>query len=104
MTPRTSAPSPTTIKVLRAIAAGSRYGFDIMDVTGLPSGTVYPILGRLERNGLVSCSWEETEEWREAGRPARKYYRLTDAGKVAVAQAGLDPVDGSNALPDFTAS
>ena len=90
-------------KVLRAIAAGSRYGFDIMDATSLPSGTVYPILGRLERTGLVSSSWEESEEWRQAGRPARKYYALTDAGKVLVAEAGPDPVDGSDALPGFTA-
>ena len=43
-----------TAAVLLAIESGHRYGFDIMDVTGLPDGTVYPILRRLERLGLGS--------------------------------------------------
>jgi hypothetical protein len=47
--------------VLQALARGLRYGFEIMDLTALPSGTVYPILRRFEHGGLVSSSWEETE-------------------------------------------
>ena len=43
---------PTAL-VLHALARGFRYGFDIMDATGLPSGTIYPILRRLERDGLA---------------------------------------------------
>ena len=43
---------PTTL-VLQALACGHRYGFDVMDATGLPSGTVYPVLRRLEKEGLV---------------------------------------------------
>ena len=48
--------------VLRAIADGVRYGFDIMDRTELPSGTVYPALSRLERDGYVKSHWEDLRE------------------------------------------
>ena len=45
--------SITTVSVLQAIATGYQYGFDVIDHTGLPSGTVYPALSRLERDGYV---------------------------------------------------
>ncbi len=45
--------------ILRAVENGYQYGFDIMDVTGLPSGTVYPALRRLEDGGLVISKWEK---------------------------------------------
>ena len=45
--------SNTAIAVLQALAGGLRYGFDIIDATGLPSGTIYPALGKLEDAGLV---------------------------------------------------
>jgi PadR family transcriptional regulator PadR len=48
-----------TATVLLAIRSGHRYGFDIMDVTGLPDGTVYPILRRLERRGVLKGDWED---------------------------------------------
>jgi PadR family transcriptional regulator len=73
---------PTTL-VLSALAAGLRHGFDIIDATGLPSGTVYPILRRLEREALVSASWEDHSIAQEELRPPRRYYELTAAG-VAV--------------------
>ena len=44
---------PTTL-VLQALACGHHYGFDVMDATGLPSGTVYPLLRRLEHEGLAA--------------------------------------------------
>ena len=44
--------------VLQAVAGGDGYGFDIMDATGLPSGTVYPALRRMEAAGLVMSTWE----------------------------------------------
>ena len=46
------------VMVLDALARGSKYGFDIMDNTGLKSGTVYRALSRLEELGLVSSKWE----------------------------------------------
>lgn len=73
--------------VLEAIATGRRYGFDVMEVTGLASGTVYPALRRLERLGLVSGSWEAAALARREGRPSRRYYVLTGAGGQLVETA-----------------
>jgi PadR family transcriptional regulator, regulatory protein PadR len=70
----------TTVTVLHALASGSRHGFDIIDATGLPSGTVYPALARLERDGLVKSSWEEAAAARDEKRPPRRYYRVTAQG------------------------
>lgn len=72
---------------MRAIAGGYQYGFDIIDQTELPSGTVYPALGRLERDGLVKSSWEDEQDAHADGRPARRYYRLTAPGVKALADA-----------------
>jgi len=76
--------SMTAMAVLKAIAAGYRYGFDIMDVTGLPSGTVYPALSRLERDGLLAFSWESPDIAHDEKRPPRKYYEATKAGRDAL--------------------
>lgn len=60
------------------------YGFGLIQTTGLKSGSLYPILERLERQGWVSSAWEQVDP-AEAGRPRRRYYRLTPEG-VAGAQ------------------
>jgi PadR family transcriptional regulator, regulatory protein PadR len=73
--------------VLHAIASGVRYGFDIMDRTDLPSGTVYPALSRLERDGLVRSSWEDLEKAHGDRRPPRRYYRITPQGERVLAAA-----------------
>ena len=73
--------------ILHAVSNGYRYGFDIMDVTGLPSGTVYPALRRMERARLVLSSWEDEAAAQREGRPARKYYEITTAGEESLAQA-----------------
>ena len=73
--------------MLQAIADGFQYGFDIIDQTELPSGTVYPALGRLERDGLVKSAWENEQEAHADGRPARRYYKLTAPGVKALAEA-----------------
>jgi PadR family transcriptional regulator, regulatory protein PadR len=77
--------SATSLAVATAILGGSRYGFDIMDATYLPSGTVYPVLSRLEKSGLVQSRWEDQAVAQEDGRPARRYYRLTEDGQRALA-------------------
>lgn len=56
-----------------------RYGYDLMKASGLKSGTLYPMLARLEQEGVVVSSWEERLE-DLAGRPRRRYYRLTGEG------------------------
>jgi DNA-binding PadR family transcriptional regulator len=79
--------SYTALFVLQALAQGYRFGFDIMDATSLPSGTVYPALRRLEAMGLVESSWEEDEKARKASRPRRRNYQLTRAGREQLAEA-----------------
>ena len=73
--------------ILQALAHGYKYGFDIMDVTGLPSGTVYPALRRLEKTGFVASTWEDEATAHKDQRPARKYYKLTGTGKTALSEA-----------------
>jgi len=73
--------------ILQAVANGYKYGFDIMDITGLPSGTVYPALRRLEEAGLVFSKWEKGEVAQREQRPTRKYYQLTPDGKGALSEA-----------------
>jgi len=53
-----------------------------MEVSGLPSGTVYPVLRRLERESAVESEWESEEGAHEAGRPRRRVYHLTESGRV----------------------
>jgi PadR family transcriptional regulator PadR len=79
--------SPTTVAVLKAIAAGVRHGFDIMDATQLPSGTVYPILGRLERAALLRSHWENASIAQREKRPPRRYYEITASGVRALAMS-----------------
>jgi len=75
-----------TAAVLLAIRSGHRYGFDIMDATGLPDGTVYPILRRLERRGVLAGKWEDEESARSEQRPQRRYYQLTPVGEGSMAE------------------
>lgn len=65
-----------------------RYGLEIMRATGLPSGTLYPILTRLQEAGWLQADWEDIDP-AAAGRPARRYYQLTAEG-AAAARAELD--------------
>jgi DNA-binding PadR family transcriptional regulator len=73
--------------VLQAIANGYVYGFDVMDATGLPSGTVYPALRRMEAAGLIDSKWEPAAVAQREQRPARKYYELTKLGAAGLADA-----------------
>jgi len=75
-----------TAAVLLAIQGGHRYGFDVMDATGLPDGTVYPILRRLERRGVLEGAWENEDLARAEQRPPRRYYRLTKVGEAAMTE------------------
>jgi PadR family transcriptional regulator, regulatory protein PadR len=79
--------SLTSALILRTIGSGYRYGFDVMAVTGLPSGTVYPALRRLERDGLIKSTWEQAKDARAEQRPARKNYSLSKSGAQAVHDA-----------------
>lgn len=77
-----------TVLVLQAIELGYCYGFDIMDITGLPSGTVYPALRRLEQHALLRSKWENEDRAAAEQRPARRYYVITKSGR-AMLETGL---------------
>jgi DNA-binding PadR family transcriptional regulator len=83
----TAALSFTGLFVLQAVAQGHRFGFDIMEVTSLPSGTIYPALRRLETLQLVTSGWEKNGTARKEGRPRRRYYELTPAGREQLSEA-----------------
>src|SRR5579864_5350505 len=85
----TSAPrlSHSAALILKALSLGYCFGHDVMEVTGLPSGTVYPALRRLERDGLVESQWESDESAAAGQRPARRYYEITRPGKAAALAA-----------------
>jgi PadR family transcriptional regulator PadR len=73
--------SHTAAMILQSIHAGYIYGFSVMEMTGLPSGTVYPAMRRLERDGLIQSHWEQQAIADAEQRPLRKYYKLTRSGK-----------------------
>ena len=79
--------SLTTVAVLRAVASGHRFGLAVMRETGLPSGTVYPVLARAEDSGFVRSAWEHGDGPADVGRPRRRYYELTPQGRRAVERA-----------------
>jgi DNA-binding PadR family transcriptional regulator len=79
--------------VLRAMLADptqEMYGLQLCQEAGLPSGTIHPILARLEGLGWAESRWEDADPQHE-GRPRRRYYRLTQDGaeraRTALAQA-----------------
>ncbi len=77
--PRPLRRSPHTLLVAELFLSAPatwRYGYDISRLTGMKSGTLYPILMRLEENGLLDSRWEATE----SGRPPRHMYRLNATG------------------------
>jgi DNA-binding PadR family transcriptional regulator len=76
--------SHTAALILQALDAGFVYGFSIMEMTGLPSGTVYPAMRRLESDELIRSQWERQSIADAEQRPARKYYKLTAAGRTTL--------------------
>lgn len=76
--------SHTSAMILQAVGVGHIYGYTVMEVTGLASGTVYPALRRLEREHLIRSQWERQSIADAALRPPRKYYWLTRSGEAAL--------------------
>jgi PadR family transcriptional regulator, regulatory protein PadR len=91
---RTRSFSPAARVVLATLLdkAGSwSYGYDLAKITGIKSGTLYPLLIRLEERGLLETEWQPPAE---PGRPPRHIYRLTAAG-IEVARA--NPIERTGA-------
>ena len=61
-----------------------RYGYELMKVADLSSGTLYPLLARLTEDGWLESRWEEPDL---PGKPPRQMYRLTVSGRVQAGQA-----------------
>jgi DNA-binding PadR family transcriptional regulator len=76
--------SHTSAMILQAIGAGHIYGYTVMEVTGLASGTVYPALRRMERDQLIRSQRERQQIADTEQRPPRKYYKLTRSGEMTL--------------------
>jgi PadR family transcriptional regulator PadR len=85
-------PLERVLRVFLADVSAPRYGYDLMKAARLPSGTLYPMLARLQDEGLVAAEWEQQRE-DAAGRPPRKFYQLTGEG-VRVARLELAQAAG----------
>jgi DNA-binding PadR family transcriptional regulator len=73
--------------ILNAVSNGYSFGFDIVDATGMPGGTVYPALRRLEEAGYLTSTWEKERVAHAEARPRRKYYDVTRAGREVLSDA-----------------
>jgi PadR family transcriptional regulator PadR len=91
------------LSALLADPAHQHYGYELLKATRLKSGSLYPILERLERQGWIVGHWESPQDGVIAGRPPRRYYRLTGTGvrnaRLALSEVGggavrLDPAVG----------
>jgi PadR family transcriptional regulator PadR len=88
--------------VLALLATDERYGFDLVkalaDVDGMVTseGTIYPLLSRLRRDGLVETTWRESPTG-----PPRRYYRLTDSGRAALDGFGREWTRFRDAVDHF---
>jgi PadR family transcriptional regulator, regulatory protein PadR len=98
---------PTQL-VLRAMLehpTRERYGLELGQAAGLPSGTIHPILARLEAVGWLESSWEQVDP-HQAGRPRRRYYQLTPDGaeqaRAALARAYTPPAAVARLRPGLT--
>lgn len=102
--------TPQTIAVLHVLVNNPdtpRYGLAIAREAGLKTGTLHPILARLEQAGWLNSHWEEPAEHEDQGRPRRRYYQLSGLGATAapraIAQAEAQArADNSPALPPLT--
>ncbi len=86
--------------ILHAVASGRQFGFDIMEATGLTSGTVYPALERLEARGFLKSKWEDEAAAHQEGRPARRNFALTASGATAL-KAALERYKALRSIPGF---
>ena len=67
-----TAPLERVFRVFLDDPAALRYGYDLMKAAGLPSGTLYPLLARLQARGLVASAWETPHQ--DGERPRRYYH------------------------------
>jgi PadR family transcriptional regulator, regulatory protein PadR len=86
-TPRMTLQVQLVLREMLREPAKPRYGLDLCADTGLPSGTIYPIMARLERLEWVKSDWEDPDAHITEGRPRRRYYQLTREGAECATEA-----------------
>jgi PadR family transcriptional regulator, regulatory protein PadR len=88
--PKMTIPVQLVLRSMLAEPTREMYGLQVCQAAGLPSGTIHPILARLEGLGWLESRWEDATP-QEEGRPRRRYYKLTEDGaelaRIAMAQA-----------------
>lgn len=88
--PRMTLPTQFVLRALLGNPAREMYGLQICAAAGLPSGTIHPILARLEAAGWLESRREDADPG-QSGRPRRRYYRLSQDGaeqaRTALARA-----------------
>ncbi|MCX4657300.1 helix-turn-helix transcriptional regulator [Streptomyces microflavus] len=77
--PRMTMPTRAVLAAFMAKPADEHYGLEVSEAAGLAPGSIYPILIRLEQCGWLESRWEDIDKHAE-GRPARRYYRLSEKG------------------------
>lgn len=88
---RNRPPSPQTRQILAALLVQPldwRHGYELHKLTGLSSGTLYPLLMRLEQKGFLESKWMDPER---PGRPPRHAYRLSSDGAAFARGLGEAP-------------
>lgn len=85
-TPRMTITTQLVLEAFLEDPQQERYGLEICQAAGLPSGTVHPILARFEGLGWLESRWEDVDP-RDEGRPQRRYYRLTREGAAEARSA-----------------
>ena len=100
--PRLTLPTQHVLRALLEHPTHELYGLEVCVAADLPSGTVHPILARLERAGWLESRWEDVDP-REKGRPRRRYYRLSSEGveraRVALAKATAASAKRASLVP-----
>ncbi|MEQ4301420.1 PadR family transcriptional regulator [Plantactinospora sp. B6F1] len=84
--PRMTLPTQAVLRTLLEYPSREFYGLELCAAAGLASGTIHPILARLESLGWLQSRWEDLDP-HEVGRPRRRYYSLTSDGAVAARRA-----------------
>jgi DNA-binding PadR family transcriptional regulator len=94
---RISIPTKQVLQAFLDAPSQETYGYELAQATGLPSGTIYPILRRLEDEGLVSSRWEDVAQSDGATR-RRRYYSLRGEGAQLARTVTQDQAVGLRAL------
>ncbi len=102
--PRMTLPTQLVLRAMLAEPTQEMYGLQIGQAAELPSGTIHPILARLEGCGWLESRWEDIDPAKE-GRPRRRYYRLSAEGaecaRTALARVHTPSTVLSRLRPDM---